>query len=774
MFALCGTLHEANEVFNSLNPLTIFAWSALILAHVDHGSHHHAIELFYLMQRSSFCPNSYIFVAVLKACGAIPQLDIGMLIHAQVVTGDCESDVFVANTLTDMYAKCGLLEDARSVFDSIKEHSVASWTAIISAYSIHAHGEESLQLFHHMRKQGMLPNDVTFLCVLRACGSDAFLNEGKIIHDLVRRSSFAMDVMVGNAIISMYAKCGSLYYARKVFDELPKQNVVIWNAMISGYGQHGCGHEAFKISDIMQEHGVNPNKITFASVLKASSRIAAREEGRMTHSKIVMFGTEWDAFMESTLIDMYTECGCLKDAIGVFDNLPKRELFTWSAMISGLVHQKHFEEAFVLYHRMQQEGVKPNSIVFVCILKACSTLGLLDLGRCIHMFTTMSGSESVLEVGNTLIDMYTKAGSVEDALVVFEELQEKDTISWNAMIFGCAEHGFDEEALHLFSKLQCEGKQSTAITFLSALRACSDVTSLEWGRLINCTLVQAGCELDPILGSTLIDMYARCESLDDAVMVFNCLPNHNESTWSAIVVGCAQCADMDLALKYFAAMLQEGFNLNEVLFVSLLSACSHVGTVDEAFRYLNLMEDKYGIVPRLEHYCCVVDLLGRTGCINDAEALLKTIPREINHTVLSTLLGHCQTYCNVEVGNKCFDNSVFLDHRHASSYVLMSKLLKDANRWKDVEEVQALKANALAWKKPGNAKIKIGSCIFEFSVSDTSVSSDELAFLQRRLWMRLKDTAYMPHLDSTIHLLSSVEEGLTDESDSRHLTLSNF
>eukprot|EP00250_Pteridium_aquilinum_P001785 c11998_g2_i1 orf=731-1888(+) len=335
MFARCGNLHEANEVFNTLNPLTIFAWSTIILAHVNHGEFQHAIELFYLMQRSNFSPNSYIFVAVLKACAGITCLDQGMLIHAQVIIEDCELDTFVANALIDMYAKCRNLQDARTVFDNSKEQSVATWTAMIAAYSMHERSEDSLQLFHQMKQKGMPPNDVTLLCVLKACGSNTFLNEGKLIHDYVR-SCFASDVMVGNALICMYAKCGSLYYARRVFDELPKQNVVTWNAMVSGYGQHGCGHEAFKLFELMPEQGVNPNKVTFASILKASSSTFALEEGRKIHSKIAMFGTECDAFMDSTLIDMYSECGSLIDAFSVFDNLPKRELVTWSAMISGL------------------------------------------------------------------------------------------------------------------------------------------------------------------------------------------------------------------------------------------------------------------------------------------------------------------------------------------------------------------------------------------------------------------------------------------------------
>ncbi|KAH7277704.1 hypothetical protein KP509_38G003200 [Ceratopteris richardii] len=570
-----------------------------------------------------------------------------------------------------MYAKCGLLEDARSVFSASPEHSVASWTAIISAYSMHSQSEESFQLFVQMRQQGVEANDVTFLCLLKACDSEGFLKEGKLIHNCILQSSFANHIMVGNSIICMYAKCGCLKYALRVFDELPKQNIVTWNAMIHAYGQHGFGHEAFQLFEQMQRHGVNPSQITFASVLKATSHINALKEGQLIHSKIVMLGSEWDAFMVSALIDMYTGCGNIEDALCIFRNSCKHELVTWSAMISGLVHQFHYEEAFMLYQDMLQEDVEPNGVTFVCILKACSALGLLDLGRCIHMFTALSRLESIIEVGNTLIDMYTKTGKIVDALIVFEKMPEKDVISWNAMMYGCTEHNLNAEALLLFSKMQCQGKQFTIVTFLSALRACSDPLFIEWGRLIHFSLVLDCHEADLVIGRTLIDMYARCQSFDDAVMVFHSLSSQNDASWSAIVVACIHCSHIDLALYYFSLMLQQGYSLNKVLFVSLLSACSQKGMADEAFHYFSMMESMYGIIPVLEHYCCVVDTLGRMGSIVEAEDLLKTSPCEMNHTTCAYLLNHCKTYCNVGAEHIYFDNLNFLDHMHVSCYALL-------------------------------------------------------------------------------------------------------
>jgi pentatricopeptide repeat protein len=280
------------------------------------------------------------------------------------------------------------------------------------------------------------------------------------------------------------------------------------------------------------------------------------------------------------------------------------------------------------------------------------------------------------------------------------------------------------------------------------------MTSLMLGRLIHFYIVECSSEYKNVLvGNMLINMYARCESLDDAVVVFMSLQNPNEFSWGALIVGCAQCGRYDLSLKYLDGMQAKGFILSEPLFVCLLSACCHAGMVDEAFQHLNSMEEKYGITPTIDHFYCIMDLLARTGCLTEAEDILQTVPFGTDSMGWSTVLSHCNTYGNVGIGSRSFDNLALLDHRHASGYVLMSNIYVNASMWEEVEKVQGLRASAHAWKKPGRAVIEIRSQVYEFCVADDSKFHNiDIHSLLKRLSIRLKENAYMPGIDFIMHL----------------------
>ena len=576
LFDICGSLQEAIQAFGKISKPSISAWSSIILAYANHGESENAIRLFYQMQKYNVKPNSYAFVASFKACSHMVYPHHGMLIHGQSIVNDFDKDLYVTNSIIDMYVKCGLINDAERVFERSSDKSVTTWSSMIKGYAQHHRIEEAFSLFDKMQINGIMPNNVTFICILKACSSLDKLEKGKIIHDHVKRSCYASDEMVGNTLIGMYMQCGSVNDAIQVFNELPKNNIITWNAMISGYFQNGFSHKAVKLFDRMQVEGVNPNKVTFASILKACANTLELEEGRKVYMKFIMNGTKCDAFVESTLVDMYMQCGSINDARGIFDKLVKKELVTWCTMISGLVHRGYNFEALSLLSKMQGEGTDPNEITFVCILTVCGNTGAAYKGQEIH----------------------------------------------------------DD-------------------------------------------LVRQGFEKDLIVGNSLIDMYANCGSLDNSKKVFEKLLVRNIISWTALISGFALLGDVDNAFLLFNKMIEEGQTPNSITFISILNACSHGGQIDEGQMYFHTVSDEFGIDVSLEHYSCLIDLLGRSGQIDNAILVIERMPFHPNLVLWHTLLGACRKWADLNLGKRAFHHVVEYNEEDGVAYVSMSNLYAD-------------------------------------------------------------------------------------------------
>lgn len=245
MYACLGSLVEANQVFRKLPAPTIFVWTSIISAHCYNGRAEQAIQLYHCMRQSSAAqPDNYLFVAVLKACAATANLAAGRLVHNHAGQVGLESDVFVGNALVDMYGKCGSATCARMLFDKLPSKNVVTWSAMIAAYAQNGLGREALKLYQAMRQDGVTPDRVAFISILKACGSIGDLQTGQEIHTHILQRKLETDLSVGNTLVDMYCKCGSLDYACRVFEAMPSRNAVTWNAMIAGYVHQGCGNQA--------------------------------------------------------------------------------------------------------------------------------------------------------------------------------------------------------------------------------------------------------------------------------------------------------------------------------------------------------------------------------------------------------------------------------------------------------------------------------------------------------------------------------------------------
>ncbi len=399
---------------------------------------------------------------------------------------------------------------------------------------------------------------------------------------------------MANGLDDMYAKCKSIQDAQKVFDRMPICDVFAWNAMILGHVKCGQGQKALALSHRMKQEQVEPDAVTFVGVLNACASLMALEEGSHVHQEIIQGGFDSNEFVVSSLVDMYAKCGNLENAWKVLNKMATttHSAVVWNAMISGHVKCGLGQKALEVFQQMQQEGVEPDAVTFVGVLNACASVGALDEGRQIEKQIMQLGFEYEGFVGSSLIDMYAKCGSIEDAWRVFNRMPMHNVVAWNALILGHVKYGQGHKALELFQQMQQECVEPDKVTFMGVVNACASVAALEEGRHVEQQIIQCGCDSDDFVGSSLIDMYAKCRSIEDACRVFNKMPTCDVVSCNAMLQGYAMHGHANKALEHFEEMCKEGVHIDNVTFLSLLSACNHAGLVNEGLHYfesLNLV-----------------------------------------------------------------------------------------------------------------------------------------------------------------------------------------
>jgi pentatricopeptide repeat protein len=756
MYAKCGVIEDARQVFEKMSERDVISWNALIVGFAQNGRCNVAVKYFCQMQLEGINPDFVSTASVLRASAHLENLRLGEQIHGLVIKSGYERDTFMGSALTDMYAKCGRTINAHRAFDEMSERDVVAWNAMIVGYAQNKQYEDTLQLFQEMQLAGLKPNSVTAASVLRVCAHFSALEQGKEIHAFFIRNDFETDTFVASALIDMYSKCSAVEGACHVFNEMSERDVVSWSAMISGYAQNGYCIEALETFKDMNLHGMKPDSVTIASVLPACARVEALQQGKEIHGYTIKSIFASDVFAGNALIDMYAKCGRLENAQRVFDCLLHRDAVSWSTIIGGYTQSAHYEDALELFSQMQLLDVKADSATISSVLPACANLLALQQGKEIHNYIIHFGFESDVFVGSALVDMYAKCGEIDIAQQLFSKMPDRNVVSWNAIIAGYAQNGNCNEALQLFRQMQLVGMKSDPVTIVSILPACARLAILQQGKEIHDYAMRRGFESSVSVGNSLIDMYCKCGSIEVAHKVFDSMYQKDLVSWNSIIAGYGMHGYGEDALAFFHQMHQIGVKPDHITFVAVLSACNHAGLVDKGRQYFNCMSQDYCIMPRMEHYACMADLLGRAGCLDEAYSFIKKMPLEPSADVWGALLGACRTYNNIELGENVADILFKLKPEDTGYYILLSNIYAAANRWDDVAKVRAVIKDRGLKKRPGCSWIEVRDRVHEFFVADRSHPQfKEISTMLASLDREMKESGYMP---DTAFVLHDVEE----------------
>eukprot|EP01018_Ginkgo_biloba_P029527 Gb_22655 [translate_table: standard] len=727
-------------------------------------------------------PDFNTYGRLLRECANMRDLEEGKRVHARMIKAGHELDIVLENNVINMYAKCGSMENACRMFDQMlnpnvvsfntmiagyvksgsienanhmfvrmSEPDVVSWNTIIAGCVQNGDNEETLKLFQQMQQAGTKPDHYTFGSVLRACANLAALEQGKQVHNYVIKTGIDSNNFAGSALLDMYSKCRNMEDARKMFDEMPERNGFSWNAMIIGFASNGHAVEALNFYHQMKNAGIEPTQFTFPCVLSACANLAALDQALEIHEHIIENGFESDAFVRSALIDMYAKCGSIKDARNLFDKLPEQNWVCWTAMIAGYAQSGHGEEALKLFCQMQRTGIKPNQFTYTSVTGVCADLAALERGLQVHNQIIKTGYESDVFVGSSLVDMYGKCASIEDAYRVFDKMP-RNAVSWNAMIAGFVQNEHGKEALKLFCQMKLAGVNPNEVSFASVLRACASLVALDQGMNIHNHTIKIGLELDVFVGSALVDMYAKCGGIEHAHKVFSNMPRRNEVSWNAMIAGYAQHGRGKEALQLFEQMQCAGLKPNQITFISVLSACSHVGLVDEGRHYFNCMIRDHSIIPTMDHYACMVDLLGRAGQLDEAKDIINRMSSEPGAIVWQTLLGACKTHGNMELGQYAAERILELKPQDAATYVLLANTYAVAGRWDDAAKVRKLMNDRGLKKEAGHSWIHVQNRVHTFIARDTShPQTDKIYAKLEELTVLMKMAGYMPDTNCVLY-----------------------
>lgn len=417
--------------------------------------------------------------------------------------------------------------------------------------------------------------------LLKICAVKKTQSEGKTLHASIIKYGFESHFYLANHLVTMYCKSGGVLDARQVFDIMSERNAVSWTTLIAGYGQDGCHKEALKLFSQMNREGVPSDCFSLSSVLHASSGAAAVEPGKQLHAHILKLVLEGDVFVGSALVDMYVKCAKMKEAQQVFENMPKRNVVSWTAMISGYAQNGHCEEAFKLFSQMHRLGEQMNLVTFACVLTAFTSPETLEQGTQVHGRIVKAGLETDVSVANALVTMYVKCGSVDDACCVFEGLPDPNLVSWTAMIAGYVQHERSGEALELFSEMKLAGLKPNQFTFASVMKGCADLAAVEQGRQMHTHVIKSGTEWDVFVGNSLVTMYAKCQNMEFAEKAFDEIATPNVISYTALLAGHAQNEQCVEALNLFCKMRQLRIEMDQFVFATALNASASLAALEE-------------------------------------------------------------------------------------------------------------------------------------------------------------------------------------------------
>ncbi|KAL6963432.1 hypothetical protein U1Q18_043587 [Sarracenia purpurea var. burkii] len=654
-----------------------------------------------------------------------PSLSQARQAHAHILKTGLSIETHFTTKLVSIYANHFCFADADLVLDSLPEPDVFSFSTLIYASSKLNRFGHVLRLFSRMLRRGLVPDGRVLPSAVKACTILSDIKAGRQVHGIASVSGLASDSHVQSSLVHLYVKCNQLQYARKVVDAMSEPDVVCSSALVAGYARQGYVSEAKEVFYEMGNIGIEPNAVS------------------------------------------------------------------WNGMIAGFNQSGCYLESISTFRRMHSEGFKPDETSISSVLPAVGDLEDLNMGIQIHGYVIKQGIAPDKCVVTALIDMYGKCGSSAEMSLVFDEMDQLEigacnalvtglsrngfvdealmafrqfkgegmdlnVVSWTSVIACCSQNGKDMEALDLFREMQIAGVKPNSVTIPCLLPACGNIAALMHGKAAHAFSLRTGINIDVYVGSALIDMYAKCGRIQGSRLCFDGMPTRNLVCWNSILSGYAMHGKAKEAMQIFNLMQRNGYKPDFISFTCILSACSQNGLTNEGQYYFNSMSIEHGIEPQVEHYACMVTLLGRAGKVEEAYSMIKKMPCQPDACVWGALLSSCRVHHNVNLGEIAAKHLFELEPRNPGNYILLSNIYASKGKWHKVDEMRDMMKTMGLRKNPGCSWIEVKNEVHMLLAGDKSHPQMTMIIEKLdQLNMEMKKLGYFPNTD---FVLQDVEE----------------
>ncbi|GFP84069.1 pentatricopeptide repeat-containing protein at3g22690 [Phtheirospermum japonicum] len=638
---------------------------------------------------------------------------------------------------------------------------------------------EAILIYVDMLVSGVEPDNYTFPFVLSACAKSSKLSEGLQFHASVVKMGYQNDVFVSNSLVYYYGECGETDSARKVFDKMPETNVVSWTSLICAYAARDWHRDAVSLFFEMVDEGIEPNEVTVTRVISSCAKLGDKDLGERVLDVVRGSRLKFNGVMVNALVDMYMKCGAENKAMQLFDERVDRNLVLYNTVMSNFVKLGKASETVNVFREMLEFGMKPDRVTMLSVITSSD----FRLGVQCHAYVLRNGLENWDNIGNSLIDMYTKSGKQEWACRVFDRMPDKTIVSWNSLLAGFARNGdvefaeklFDEmperdivswntmigalvqqslfrDAIGLFHCMQNEGIKADEVTMVSVASACGYLGALDLAKWTYNYIEKNKIKCNVRLSTSIVDMFARCGDPRSAMKVFNKMEEKDVSAWTAAIGATAMEGNGKRAVGFFYDMLGQEIIPDALVFSAVLTACSRTGLVEQGLQIFSSMKEEYGIDPHIVHYGCIVDLLGRAGFLDKALDFIKNMPVDPNGEIWSAFLGACRIHKNEKMAGLAAE---MITNKPASKktglQILLSNIYASAGKWDDVAKVRMHMKEKGMKKIPGSSSIEVNGVVHEFTCGDESHPENELTVsMLDEINCRLRNEGYVPDLTNVL------------------------
>ncbi|XP_056173003.1 pentatricopeptide repeat-containing protein At3g24000, mitochondrial-like [Syzygium oleosum] len=579
----------------------------------------------------------------------------------------------------------------------------------------------------------------SFDCVplLQECMDRRLVSDVEAVHAHIIKTGAQEDLFVMTFLVNVYAQCGAMGAARKVFDSLPRRNVVAWTTLITGYVHSSEPELAIRVYLEMLEAGSYPTNYTLGIALNACSSLQSLELGKQIHAYIVKYRIEHDPSIGNALCSLYSKFGNLDYAVKTFRGITEKNVISWTAVISACSENGEAAYGLGFFSEMLWENVEPNEFTLTSVLSLCCTVMSLNLGKQVHSLSIKRGYQLNLPVRNSVMYLYLKCGLVDEAYKLLNDIESASLVTWNAIIAGHVQimdlamdnlsaYQGGTRALEIFLRMIRSGLKPDLFTFSSVLTLCSKLVALEQGEQIHAQATKTGFLSDVVVGTALVNMYSKCGSIRRASKAFVEMSTRTLISWTTMITNFALHGKTQQALQLFEDMRLVGVRPNQITFVGILAACGHTLMVDEALNYFEMMQKEYRIKPVMDHFELLVDMFVMSDRLDEAFDLIKKMHYEPNEFIWLALIAGARIHGNPELGLYAAEQLIKLEPRDSETCISLLRLYRAAERWIDMLNVEKLMREEQPLKLRDQSWICIKGKVYSFEPNEQSCPGNKI------------------------------------------------